>query len=59
MEKDLERILTIHGLQHICDINITVLTGTLEEATKIAHLELRNASQTKRFFNKNYKIASL
>ena len=58
LEKDLERILTIHGLQHISDINIKVMTGNLEEASKTANLELRNAltlyiSKTKRFFKKN------
>ena len=58
LEKDLERILTTHGLQHISDINIKVMTGNLEEASKTANLELRNAltlyiSKTKRFFKKN------
>ena len=57
LEKDLERILTTHGLQHISDINIKVMTGNLEEASKTANLELRNAltlyiSKTKRFFKK-------
>ena len=43
LEKDLERILTTHGLQHISDINIKVMTGNLEEASKTANMELRNA----------------
>ena len=41
LEKDLERILTTHGLQHISDINIKVMTGNLEEASKTATLEPR------------------
>ena len=43
LEKDVERILAAYGLQHIPDINIKLMTGNSEEATRAANLELRSA----------------
>ena len=43
LEKDAERILAAHCLQHIPDINIKFMTENSEEATRAANLELRNA----------------
>ena len=43
LEKDVERILAAYGLQHIPEINIKLMTGNSEEATRAANLELRNA----------------
>ena len=43
LEKDIERILAVYGLQHIPDINIKLMTGNLEEAPRAANLELRGA----------------
>ena len=58
LEKDIERILAAYGLQHIPDINLTLMTGNLEEAPRAANLELRGAlagfiTQTGRFTVKN------
>ena len=43
LAKDIERILAAYGLQHIPDINLTLMTGNLEEAPRAANLELRGA----------------
>ena len=43
LEKDVERILAAYGLQHVPEINIKLMTGNSEEATRAANLELRNA----------------
>ena len=43
LEKDIERILAAYGLQHIPDINLKLMTGSLGEATRAANLELRSA----------------
>ena len=58
LEKDIERILAAYGLQHIPDINLTLMTGNLEEAPRAANLELRGAlagciTRTGRFTVKN------
>ena len=43
LEKVVERILAVYGLQHIPDINIKLMTGHSEEATRAANLGLRSA----------------
>ena len=43
LEEELERIFATHGQQHIADINIKVMSVNLEEATKAANMDLRNA----------------
>ena len=43
LEIDIERILAAYGLQHISDMNLKVMTGNPEEATRAAKFELRGA----------------
>ena len=55
LDKDVERILAAFGLQHIPDINIKLMTGNSEEATRAANLELRSALAS--FFTRTGRFA--
>ena len=39
LERDIERILAAYDLQHISDINLKVMTGNSEEASRAAKFE--------------------
>ena len=59
LAKDVERILAAYGLQHIPDIDLSIMTGNSKEATRATNLDLRSVlvcfiTQTGRFTKFNH-----